>query len=99
VIAADAIRGEIVRVDRFGNLISNIDQRTLDRLAQHGPIVVSVDGREVPRLVSTYAEAASGELCALFGSTNHLEVAVNGGSAADALRLTRGAPVIISLRG
>ncbi len=98
-IAADAIRGEIVRVDRFGNLISNIDQRVLDRLAHQGPIVVSVNGREVPRLVATYAEAASGELCALFGSTNHLEVAVNGGSAADALGLARGAPITVALRG
>ena len=48
----DAIRGEIVRVDRFGNLISNIDQRTLDRLTQQGAIVVSVNGREVQRLVA-----------------------------------------------
>src|SRR5262245_47531570 len=96
VIAANTIRGEIVRVDRFGNLISNIDQRTLDRLAQHGKIVVSVDGREVPRLVATYAEAAAGELCALFGSTNHLEVAVNGGNAAEMLGLSRGAAVVVS---
>src|SRR5580765_4470273 len=92
-IDPDAIRGEIVRVDRFGNLLSNIDQRTLDRLTQQGAIAVSVNGREVQRLVATYADAASGELCALFGSTNHLEVAVNGGSAADLLGLTRGAPV------
>ena len=98
-IANDAIRGEIMRVDRFGNLISNIDQRALDRLAQQGAIVVSVNGREVSRLVATYAEAGSGELCALFGSTNHLEVAVNGGSAAETLGLTRGAPLTVTVRG
>ena len=37
-----------------------------------------------------------GEVCALFGSTEHLEIAVNGGSAAARLALARGAPVTIS---
>ena len=35
-----------------------------------------------PERRATYAEAAAGEVCALFGSTDHLEIAVNGGSAA-----------------
>jgi len=97
-IDAERVVGEIVRVDRFGNLITNIEHRTVDRLAQQGPIAVSVNGSEVPRLVATYAEAGSGELCALFGSTNHLEIAVNGGSAADMLHLERGAAVTIQIR-
>ena len=41
----------------------------------------------VSRVVSTYADAAPGEVCALFGSTDHLEIAANGASAADALDL------------
>jgi S-adenosylmethionine hydrolase len=45
--------------------------------------------------VNTYAEAASGVLCALFGSSDHLEIAVNGGSAAERLQLGRGARVTI----
>ena len=50
----------------------------------------------VPRVVSTYAEAADGDVCALFGSTDHLEIAVNGASAAERLDLGRGAPVQIA---
>jgi S-adenosylmethionine hydrolase len=34
-------------------------------------------------------------MCALFGSSDHLEIAVTGGSAADLLGLTRGAPVVV----
>jgi S-adenosylmethionine hydrolase len=45
--------------------------------------------------VATYAEAADDEVCALFGSTDHLEIAVRGGSAALRLGLTRGSPVMI----
>ena len=92
-ISDEEVSGEVLRVDRFGNLITNIDRRTFDRIAHDGIIAVSVGGREVPRIVATYAEAAAGDLCALFGSTNHLEVAVNAGSAAEVLGLGRGAAV------
>jgi S-adenosylmethionine hydrolase len=45
--------------------------------------------------VATYTEAAPGELCALFGSTDHLEIAANAGDAAALLGLSRGAPVTV----
>ena len=50
------------------------------------------------RVVSTYADAAAGEVCALFGSTDHLEIAANGASAAAALALARGAAVHVARR-
>jgi hypothetical protein len=48
--------------------------------------------------VSTYADADAGALCALFGSTDHLEIAVNGGNAAETLALGRGARVRVARR-
>jgi S-adenosylmethionine hydrolase len=95
-VGTDRIEGEVLRVDRFGNLISNIDRRAFDRLGT--AIEVTVSGRSVPRIVSTYADVAAGEVCALFGSSDHLEVAANGASAADALGLGRGAAVHVSRR-
>jgi S-adenosylmethionine hydrolase len=92
------LAGEVLRVDRFGNLVTNIDRRLFDQFRQEGGIEISVNGTSVERLVATYAEAAQGTLCALFGSTDHLEVAVNGGSAATALGLGRGAAVRIERR-
>jgi S-adenosylmethionine hydrolase len=92
------VSGEILRVDRFGNLISNIDRRTFERLARAGPIAVMAGNHEVVRTVGTYAEAPPGTICALFGSTDHLEIAVNGGSAAETLGATRGTPVSITRR-
>lgn len=85
------LSGEVLRVDRFGNLITNIDRRTFEEFALGGAIAVEVGGRDVPRLVATYADVAAGELCALFGSTDHLEAAINGGDAAATLGLQRGA--------
>ena len=96
-LATNAISGEIVRVDRFGNLISNIDHRSFAQLADQGTVVVSAGDRDIPRLVATYADAPPGELCALFGSTDHLEIAVNAGNAAQRLGLGRGAKLRVRL--
>ena len=96
VTTGDGIEGQILRVDRFGNLVSNIDRRTFERVAASGSIQVIVGDTPVGRVVGTYAEAGAGEVCALFGSTDHLEIAANGGSAADALGLGRGARVVVS---
>lgn len=90
--------GEVLRVDRFGNLVTNIDRKRFEQFRHDADIEISIDGRPVDRLVATYGEAGSGAVCALFGSTDHLEVALNGGSAASSLGLGRGAPIRIDLR-
>lgn len=92
-IGTHEITGEVVRVDRFGNLITNIDRRAVQQMADGGAVAITAGGRDIPRLVATYADAPAGEPCALFGSTDHLEIAVNAGDAAQALGLGRGARV------
>ena len=96
VLEEDAIRGAVLRVDRFGNLITNIDRRAFERFARDVHVQIAAAGATVGRLVATYADIQSGEVCALFGSTDHLELAANSGSAADILGLTRGAIVEIT---
>lgn len=95
-VAADGIRGEVLRVDRFGNLVTNIERRVFDKLSHAGPIQITVGHHDVGKVVATYAEAAAGEVCALFGSTDHLEIAVNAGSASERLSLGRGAAVSVA---
>jgi S-adenosylmethionine hydrolase len=95
-LSGDAIQGSVLRVDRFGNLVTNIDRREFEKLAQSHAVQISADGKPVGRLVATYAEIQAGEVCALFGSTDHLELAANSGSAAGRLSLARGARVTVS---
>ena len=98
-VADDHVVGEVLRVDRFGNLITNIDRKTFDRVAtDRGSLEIQVGTHQVGRVVSTYADATEGELCALFGSSEHLEIAANGSDAAALLQLGRGAPVHIGRR-
>ena len=97
-VADQCIAGEVLRVDRFGNLVTNIDRRTFERFAEGAAIDIAAAEHPVRKLVATYAEAEAGSICALFGSSDHLEIAVSGGSAAERLRLERGAQVIVSRR-
>ena len=97
LVGADRIDGQVLRVDRFGNLITNIDRKTFETLAG-GPLDIRIGSHAVSRVVSTYADASPGEVCALFGSTDHLEVAANGANAAETLDVRRGAVVHVARR-
>ncbi len=90
------IVAEVLRVDRFGNLVTNVDRRTFERFAEGGGIEIVAGTESVGTVVATYADAPPGSVCALFGSAEQLEIAVNGGSAADRLELARGARITIS---
>ena len=96
VVDDGQIRGAVLRIDRFGNLVTNLDRKTLERFSREAGVQIVAGGAPVGRLVATYADIQPGEVCALFGSTDHLELAANAGSAADALGLTRGAPVHVT---
>ncbi|HEY5619707.1 MAG TPA: SAM-dependent chlorinase/fluorinase [Vicinamibacterales bacterium] len=87
---------EVLRVDRFGNLVTNVDRQTFERFAGIGHVEIVAGTEAVGKVVATYADAEPGALCALFGSSEHLEIAVNGGSAAERLTLGRGARITIT---
>jgi S-adenosylmethionine hydrolase len=92
----DTIRGVILRVDRFGNLVTNIDRKTLEKFGQGGGMTIAAGGRRIERLVATYAELPPDGVGALFGSTDHLELAAPSTSAAQRLGLARGAAVTVT---
>ncbi|HET7621062.1 MAG TPA: SAM hydroxide adenosyltransferase, partial [Gemmatimonadaceae bacterium] len=80
------VLGEVISVDRFGNLITNI-------VAMNGGRVdIASRSLEVRR---AYADVRAGELTALVGSLGFVEVAVRDGSAATTLQVGRGAPVLL----
>jgi S-adenosylmethionine hydrolase len=85
-----------VHVDRFGNLVTNIDRRAFEAFAGTRPVTLTVGGHAVAGVVATYADIRAEEICGLFGSTDHLESAANGGSAATAMAVTRGAVVEVT---
>lgn len=86
----DLLLGQIVRVDHFGNLITNINRKEVKGfLGTHRP-VVRVKGLVIEGVAKTYTDVSSGEALALIGSSECLEIAVNLGRACDRLGLDPG---------
>lgn len=85
----NVVKGEVIHIDRFGNLISNISKRALDDAAQ---VAVSIDRKPV-RFGRTFSDANLGESIAYWGSAGLLEIAVREGSAEKTLGVGRGMPV------
>jgi S-adenosylmethionine hydrolase len=79
-------RGEIIHIDHFGNLASNIlGEHLAEWLGAPQKISVRLGGVQIRGLVKTFGERAPGELVALFGSTGNLIVSTVNGSAAQTL--------------
>jgi hypothetical protein len=86
--------GQVIYVDRYGNLISNISAALLERTFGRGPRVsVACAGKEVGPLRLTYAHVRQGQVLALVNSMSLVEVAVNGGRADEALSAGVGSEV------
>lgn len=88
------LEAEVIHVDRFGNLVTNVAVGDLAEVRE----VALGPGRSVTGPVrAAYAHADPGALLLIGGSSGLLEVSVNGGSAADALGARRGDRVVVRL--
>jgi len=83
----NGVRGEVISIDNFGNIASNILQSDLDGL---GVVIVNIAGVEIDGLVNTFGERLPGELIALYGTRADLLISVVNGNAAEHLRVKVG---------
>jgi len=96
------LSGEIIYIDGFGNLITNISRTTFERFAhrfQECRLSIRFKRRASLGLYKAYAEAAPGTPLAIFGSFDLLEIAVRDGDAATHFDAAPGAPVVIRKAG
>jgi S-adenosyl-L-methionine hydrolase (adenosine-forming) len=83
-----SLRGEVIHIDHFGNVASNIRVEHLaEWLSTPEKLTVHLSGAEIRGLVKTFGDRAPGELVALLGSTGNLIVSVVNGSAAERLQV------------
>lgn len=95
VVQPDRLLGEVIFIDHFGNLLTNIPAEALAPWG-NAPVRIAVAQHEVVRWVRTYADAEPGALVALTSSTGSLEIAVTQGNAAIQLRARVGTPVTVA---
>jgi S-adenosylmethionine hydrolase len=97
-LTPNRLRGEVVFVDRFGNLITNIPAEPWASMAARGARI-EVGAAEVAQISRTYADVAAGTVTALVSSSNTLEIAVAEGSAASRLGAKVGTRVQVTATG
>jgi S-adenosyl-L-methionine hydrolase (adenosine-forming) len=84
----------IIHIDRFGNCVTNI---TRDLLKSEKGVSLLINGKTISDFRNFYGEDSSTSPFAIWGSAGFLEISVNGGSAAKALRAKRDDPVKIKV--
>jgi len=84
------LNGEIVYIDRFGNLVSNIDKYALRKFIKNKRFKISIKNKTIDKLSSSYCAGTHFGPLALIDSFNLLEIAINCGSARDYLRVAKG---------
>jgi len=96
--AGNTIRGVVLRVDQFGNLITNLRVEDVPALASaDGKCTIKAGSAVVGKIVATFAEGASGEVVGVIGSSGYLEICVNKTNAARTLGIGRGTEVTVEL--
>lgn len=95
------LRGVVLKVDRFGNLVTNITPQDAPMLFQLDPLPfkILVGKREITEIHTTYAEGTPGEVFGILGSMGYLEIAANRGAAAQLVGTGKGSEVNIILEG
>lgn len=91
IVESEQIVGQVVHVDRFGNLITNLSAE-----ATRGAIAFTVCGVTTGALRRTFGDVCTGQIVAYLGSGGTLEVGVRDGSAAQVLGADVGTPVVCS---
>jgi S-adenosylmethionine hydrolase len=94
-IESNAIVGEVVWIDGFGNLISNVTEGMLTAIQDRTRATVGIEGHTLRGIDRTYGDRPANTPLALVGSSGYLEVSAAGGSAAATLRCESGARVTV----
>ena len=88
--------GTVLKVDRFGNLITNLHIDEFQQITAR-PFDLNIGLEKINRLALTFTECDPGEAFVIVGSSGYIEVAMNQGSAAKALGCGAGSPVELAL--
>lgn len=83
----NVIKGHVVYIDSYENIITNIRESLFTKVANNRKFTIFFRSYEITKLSTSYTDVPIGEILALFDSNNHLEIAMNQGNAAGLLGL------------
>ncbi len=99
------LMGRIIHIDRFGNLVTNVDREILSKLKRKKPASsagpptrwIKIGKRRIQGIKKSYVNVGKGELLALFGSSGFLEISINFGNASKVLGMKRGEKIEVEI--
>jgi len=97
LISEHILRGAVLKVDKFGNLITNVTPESAPAIfaAEKKFLRITVGEATVSVMRSAYADGQPGELFGLLNSMGFLEIACNRGTASQVAKAGRGAAVLV----
>lgn len=98
-VAENLIKGVVLKVDKFGNVLTNLRPEDLPQLfaINPPPFKIIINQHEITRLNLAYSMGKPSELFAIVGSSGFMEICTNRGSAAAILNANRGVEVAAML--
>ena len=97
-ISSNNLKGNILRIDHYGNLITNIHLNDFDKLivknSENFEIIIGIE--KLIEINKTYSDVNAGELFALFNSNQFLEIGMNLGNASKLLGMKEDDPISIN---
>jgi S-adenosylmethionine hydrolase len=93
---ADSIKGMVIHVDAYENLITNISADVFKAIRQNRPFEIYSSGYRIYKISEGYQDVEVADLVALFGSHGLLEIAINQGKASSLMGIKRNTSVFIS---
>jgi S-adenosylmethionine hydrolase len=96
-IHRNGVSGKVIYIDHFGNLVTNISGGMAAKLAQK-KMVISLKNFKIDKLSKTYTDSQAGQIIAVVGSNDCLEIAVNQGNASQILKAKEGTEVDLNMQ-
>jgi S-adenosylmethionine hydrolase len=96
--SGNTVKGVILRVDIFGNLITNVTPQDVPALTDaDSKFTIRAGSGAITKVVDTFSNGAAGEPVGIIGSSGYLELSMNKGNAARTLGVGRGAEVTVEV--
>ena len=90
------IAGHVMRVDNYGNLITNIAKHDFDILSKDKNFTIQFGGEKAKRIQTEYNQVEQGDCFVIFNSLGLLEIGINKGNGSELLGLQYDSPVNIT---
>lgn len=98
VVSENTIRGMVLHVDNYENLITNISESLFKKVVNHKKFEISLRSYTIKNIKKAYGDVSPGEIVALFASNGLLEIALNKANASSLLGVIAKDPIIVEVK-